>query len=399
LVEHTTENRGVPGSNPGLAIHERSAEPRCPAADSTTSSPSNAIVVKMVRMGSLEAPRSLTITLAKAGVHATVLHSIVVAFLSDAAKDPSAAASAYAEASADHEALAPSTTDLAESLAALPDDRYDPAMVQQIVDALRLADRLWHPSQTPDADSLGASAARIMAALEAAAVRVQMLTIAGPLSAELKDRFKPGQPLLLSEFLDGRVPASAQPQVVDFLAAGSNLLHNGVVDKKNCRVYRLPVSLLGRLWRYPVAPIACLSASAGVLVAAAWIGHQAGDHSRSRLGPWIVAWLAVLVGAALHYGVTIWRRRKTITTDIPVLSTWWQWMMLRPFAGLGILVPPLITVVTLRLLHYGISFSSPRELGTYLLAGYSADSISGMAVKRLDALARTEQRVVEKAVG
>src|SRR5207247_422212 len=27
LVEHTTENRGVPGSSPGLAIHERPAKP------------------------------------------------------------------------------------------------------------------------------------------------------------------------------------------------------------------------------------------------------------------------------------------------------------------------------------------------------------------------------------
>ena len=74
-------------------------------------------------------------------------------------------------------------------------------------------------------------------------------------------------------------------------------------------------------------------------------------------------------------------------------------MMLRPFAGLGILVPPLITVITLRLLKYGISVKSPRELGTYLLAGYSADSISGMAIKRLDALAHTEQGAIEKAIG
>jgi hypothetical protein len=28
LVEHTTENRGVPGSSPGLAILKRPADPR-----------------------------------------------------------------------------------------------------------------------------------------------------------------------------------------------------------------------------------------------------------------------------------------------------------------------------------------------------------------------------------
>jgi hypothetical protein len=353
----------------------------------------------MVLRGTPNTPNSLTVTLAQAGVRATLLYTVAVAFLSDVAKDPSSAATAYTKARADHDALVPSAGDFADSLDAASDGRHDTSRVQEVVDQLRLADRLWQPTQSPDAETLKASAPEIIAALEKAAVLVQMLTIAEPLSAELKLRFKPGQGLSIADFLDGRVPASAQAQVIDFLAEGNNLLHNGVVDKKSGCVYRLPVSFLGRLWRYPIAPVACLAASAGVLVVAAWLGHQANDHSLSRLGPWIVGWLAVLVGAALHYGVTIWRRRREITTDIPVLSAWWQWMMLRPFAGLGILIPPLITVITLRLLKYDISSSSPRELGTYLLAGYSADSISGMAVKRLEALANVEQGAIDKAVG
>jgi hypothetical protein len=344
-------------------------------------------------------PAHVAATLAKASVRATTLHTITDTFVSRVKQDSSTASSAYATARADHDALVPATADFAESLDAASDGRYDTSRVQAVVEELRLAARLWDPAVTPDADALQANAPAILAALEKAAVLVQMLTIAGPLSAELEGRFKPGQALSIAEFLDGRVPLPAHQQVIDFLAEGNNLLRNGVVDKKKGCVYRLPVSSLGRVWRYPFAPLACLAASAAVLVVAAWLGHEAGNRSLSRLGPWVVAWLAVLVGTALHYGVTAWRRRKEIATEIPVLSEWWQWMMLRPFAGLGILIPPLITVVTLRLLKYGISVKSPRELGTYLLAGYSADSISGMAVKRLDALAHTEQGAIEKAVG
>jgi hypothetical protein len=84
-----------------------------------------------------------------------------------------------------------------------------------------------------------------------------------------------------------------------------------------------------------------------------------------------------------------------IPADVPVVSNWWQWLMPPLFAVAGMLIAPPVTVITLRLLGFPVDLGAPKDMATYVLAGYGADSIAALALQRIDDLSA----VVTKGIG
>jgi hypothetical protein len=328
--------------------------------------------------------------LQRIGANATALHECLREVVSAGDRGAQAVQAACAEADACRSEIEPGLSDLAAELAAARDSGAEAGRVQEVVNGLREADRRWPVSGGADP---GAAATEVSELLVRVAELAGQMTLAKRVSSELL-AMKPGQDLDLSQFLDGSVPTQAHQELVAWLAGRRNLVKHGVVDVTKGVAYRLPTSAGGRLWRYPIAQLVALAASVGVLAIAAEIAQEADDASLSEFRPWLHAYGAVLLGVLLHFGVAVMKRARPstpgdgpdVSADVPVVSTWWQWLMLRPFAVAAVLVSPLVTVFVLRLLSFPVDLGSPKEMTTYVLAGYGADSIAALASQRLDDL-------------
>jgi hypothetical protein len=360
----------------------------------------------MTRRTRLNEPTELSCALLQVGVNVTALHDCLEAYSSAVGSDPASANAALTAVRGERAAIEPSLVNLAKAVrTARQTPLLEAGRIQAVVNELQLAHGLW-PDGDGEAAALAQNGTALRGHLRESALKAAQLTVADQLAAELL-RLKPGQFIDLGAFLRGQVPAETLEDLVAWLGQHGNSLINGVVDVRRNRVYRLPVSSLGRFWRYPGAPIASVLASVAVLGVAAWLANKAGDDSRSQLGPWLLAYAAVLLGVAIHFGVALAKRRTAadtgdapkVATEVPVVSKWWQWLMLRPLAAPSILLSPLITVIILRLLAYPVDLGKPKELTTYVLAGFSADSIAGAASKRVNDLAGAVQKGVIGKLG
>ena len=362
----------------------------------------------MAAIGSGEAAGELapdlTSALVRAGVNATALAEGLKPVIESIGKPLDVTQGAQEVLNRKRAALAPTLADLVTAMRSNDGlSAAQHARVTKTANALAEADHLWPEDAASNPKDWAETVRKL---LTDAAVAAGELTLARQLSDELRGH-KPGESVDLNRYLGGQVPLSGRPAILDWLCERGNLVTNGVVDRNQGRVYRLPKRLFYRAWRFPGAPLASFAMSVAVLLAAAAIAKKAGDKSHAAFLPWLVAYGAVLLGVALHFLSAVIRRRRrvdagampVISAEVPVVSKWWQWLTLRPLATAGFLVSPLITVFVLRLLDYPVGLGKPKEMLTYVLAGYSADSLAMVASTRLADLAGVVQKDLKAKIG
>lgn len=110
-------------------------------------------------------------------------------------------------------------------------------------------------------------------------------------------------------------------------------------------------------------------------------------HPLDERGPLLSAYALVLVGVAAHLLVDFWKRRSERTLGVVVLSYWQAWLMLHSLSLWKLLMAPVATTVLLRWLKISLDADG---WATYVLAGYSADSIGDLALARLKTLRQSD---------
>ncbi|MCA1656723.1 MAG: hypothetical protein LC713_03275, partial [Actinobacteria bacterium] len=250
--------------------------------------------------------RAVDDVLQRTGTNATALHAYLQEVVSAGEQGAQAVQAACTKADARRGQIKEGLSDLAAELASARDGRAEPGHIQEVINGLRQADRRW---PVAGGDDPVAAATEVSKLLVRVSELAGQMTLGARVSYEL-GKMKPGQGLKLSEFLDGSAPTEVHDRLVAWLAGRRNLLRFGVVDVTKGVVYRLPKGRWYRLWRYPFAQLAALLASVALLAIAAEIGQKAGDASLSKLGPWLHAYGAVLLGVLLHFGVAVTKRAR-----------------------------------------------------------------------------------------
>jgi hypothetical protein len=164
-----------------------------------------------------------------------------------------------------------------------------------------------------------------------------------------------------------------------------------VLDSINRAVYRKP----DKPWKRNIAAATPVWGAAGVFGVAALcfeLLHLAGITSWQGRWAWkmLVLVLCVSLGAAIHLGA----RALNVNYDDPMkvedAGGGLDWLSLRCLTVLHMYLP--VLVVTIGLWGAGNVPKSFQQLGTALLAGYSADSAVGAALSRFQKRASGKQK-------
>lgn len=159
----------------------------------------------------------------------------------------------------------------------------------------------------------------------------------------------------------------------------------GWVDLGNGLIYRLSPDRRVRVLTY-LSPLLSVLVAIGILIL---IGNldELCLNSPANLDDakeMVAAFIAVLGGALVHLVVENIKQMQMRSAPIVAIGNLLDWMHLR-WAGLSLMaVPLLITVIGMMML--GVKSD---QVETYALAGYSADSISGLFLTRFDSSAGT----------
>jgi hypothetical protein len=169
----------------------------------------------------------------------------------------------------------------------------------------------------------------------------------------------------------------------------------GWVDLKAESIYRISPSFWVRLLTY-LAPVFSVLLAVTILIGIANLKHLDVDLSVQHLTDaeeLVSAFLLVLAGALIHLVVENVKQLQIRTAPIVAIGNTLNWMHLR-WAGLSMMaLPLLVTVIGMKMLGAG---SGSDQIATYVFAGYSADSISGLFLTRFDSSANASLKGLTK---
>ncbi|HEU5063091.1 MAG TPA: hypothetical protein VFT79_08085 [Solirubrobacterales bacterium] len=180
----------------------------------------------------------------------------------------------------------------------------------------------------------------------------------------------------------------------EILAALSQRRIGGWVDLKAGLIYRVSPQRSVRVLTY-LAPLLAVAAAVLLLIGIANLKHLGIDLPGTHLDDakaLVGAFLLVLGGAVIHLVVENVKQFQMDAAPIVAISNLLDWMHLR-WAGISLMAVPLV-VVTIGM-RMAVD-STPDQVATYILAGYSADSIAGVFLTRFDSSASASAKKLIK---
>ncbi|HEV2789867.1 MAG TPA: hypothetical protein VGV69_01035, partial [Solirubrobacterales bacterium] len=160
----------------------------------------------------------------------------------------------------------------------------------------------------------------------------------------------------------------------------------GWVDLKEGLIYKISPERRIRILTYLAPLFSVLAAVLALVLVPAGLERLGVDLSGLHLDDTeatVAAFLLVLSGAVIHLVVENVKQFQMDSAPIVAIGNLLDWMHLR-WAGISLMVLPILVIaVGMRTLVE----STPDQVATYVLAGYSADSVAGLFLTRFNSSA------------
>ena len=198
-------------------------------------------------------------------------------------------------------------------------------------------------------------------------------------------------------FADEVPDPDKRQRLLEWLAAYEHGF-GGVVDVGRGLVYKVSRSKFWRVMSY-LSPLIFALLAGGFLFLVGSLDNLgvglADDWHLNNRGQLVSAYLLVLAGAILHLVVENIKQKQSEEVPILAIGDALEWLHLR-WAGIALsLIPVVIVVIGLRVMGVG---EDESDLGLYLAAGYSVDSIAGLFLTRFDTGAKKALRRLSKDI-
>jgi hypothetical protein len=330
--------------------------------------------------------RSFLVKVAVAHEEASFLRAaladLVAAGASGAQQTDAAFNSARAEAQARFDAkpdLATRAEDLCGDYLSEVASEEDALRVRRLVNAFQSAMRYWKRAENAnERDQIVAEAQKAIQELEVAAAEAAQLVIPCAVRDALL-RLRVGRPLnFKTRFREFAGSDKLEQQLLQDLAARPMELP-GVVDTENGILYRISPSRGLRLLT-AILPFLTALLVAGFILVVDWLQGTKGSELWDS-DSLAVTYGAFLAGAVTHLAVERGKNMRVFgKPKIYVPGDIVIWLHLR-WASIAASVALVIAVWIF------VRYNDPGNLLTYLFAGYSVDSLSGLAFERFSSRA------------
>jgi hypothetical protein len=173
---------------------------------------------------------------------------------------------------------------------------------------------------------------------------------------------------------------------------------SGIVDVENGVIYAASpsssrrlgsVGMLIGLLIVGIAIIRVATAGFPPFIAANWL------FPSDRFADLVGAYVLLLVGAAIHIVIdAIKQQQRSGPGAFLALDDWFLWIHVREVSNA-------VSIVSLWVVVFLLAVAYPAGIDrlSALFAGYSLDSVLGIAITRFESLASSKVSAVEKAVG
>jgi len=266
--------------------------------------------------------------------------------------------------------------------------------LNKLVSDIRQAQAAWPSAKRRD----DAAAAAEAALLEVQDIALQAAYIALPdrLVDHLEQRDTGDSIVFWQEFGDELATEEQGDQVLRWLA-GSSRSAGMLVDPEEGVIYKVPSGKK----RLGMASAALWGALAGLIPltilsgGGSWLGIPEGDWPFADWGDLIGLYVCVVIGAGLHFLASM---AKGIDFDgelaVTQSSRRIDWLAIRWGSVLTLFLPPLITTVGLGMT--GLRPDTFENFATAVLAGYSADSLAPIFMRRLGSSSEKTAKAITK---